>query len=396
MAGLKLVVVVVDMRMELWEVWMPPRAVDMLCTELAQAVCSALSSPDLPSCISSIIFEPHHALIPVAEFFTSQGLPTLITTGSDSPIDEEEVQKLQSENSSDTELHFANLTLENVEMSGGKPNVWVGKEVPTTGNLANWMVLHINSLENYDLKSIFKQFLTPVIDKEESKTDETAEKPPITTDIYAGKTPEEAKALFFSELQKDLISIPSSPLENLYDVCAMLVHFLYEMQRICKSAYSKFKEVMPFLGPTEPVDLTQLETILRSYQLLPPKVEFDAVALPQIRRLQVSITNLNESSELLSRGLQEVCEVFGRMEVTPKGLGVSMENGEVKLVNTSNGKLAGTVRYVNSEGVELMVSQEVDVEAESSVLCLGVEQYQAWKEYGLARVEIVGGSGIDV
>lgn len=405
MAAPKLVVALVELREEVQALWLPCPAAEILKNELMQVVPRALSSPDLPSCISSLIIEPRHPLIPLAELTVQTGFPTLITMGSQSVMDEEEVQKLQSDNSSTADLQYANLTAENAEVNAGeKPNVWVGFTMPQ-GNEGNWMVVRLSSLQGYDVKAIFTSLSRASMAPEEGKTEESPSikpKPQGPIDPYIGKTPEEAKARFLDEIKLDYIHPPYFSLENLSDMGEMLVYFLCQMQRICKSAVGKFQQVLPYLGPSEPVDVPRLEASLRSFSLSVPKIDSDPIAFPQVRRLQTSIRNLKDSSDQFTAILKDTCTAFSRLQLPsrPSTLYLDLRRTEagpeVYLVNPSDAALVGSVRYMSGAGVPMSVYPDVRVEGRSSLACLKGNQYEEWKKAGLAKMEVVGGLGIDV
>ena len=405
MAAPKLVVALVELREEVQALWLPARAAETLKNELMQVVPMALSASDLHSCVSALIIEPQHPLIPLAEMLVQTGLSTLITMGSESVMDEEEVQKLQSENSSDADLQFTNLTAENAEVNAGeRPNVWVGFTMPK-GNEENWMVVRLSSLQGYDVKAIFISFAGTPMAPEEGKTEETPsgrQRPQGPIDPYIGKNPEEARARFLEDIKLDYIHPPYFSLENQSDMGEMLVYFLCQMQRICKSAVGKFQQVLPYLGPTQPVDVPRLEASLRSFSLSVPKIDPDPIAFPQVRRLQTSIRNLKDSSDQFSAILKDTCAAFSRLQLPSRPSTLYLEarrteaGPEIHLVNPSDADLVGIVRYMNGAGVSMSEYGDIKVEGRSSLACLKGNQYEEWKKAGLARMEVVGGLGIDV
>jgi len=404
MAAPKLVVALVELREEVQALWLPERAAEMLRDELAQVVSGALSASSLQDCISSLIIEPRCALISLAEATAKAGCSVLVTMGSDSVLDEEEVQKLQSENESAMELHYSNLNAEGAEVvAGQRPNVWVGLTMPT-GSAENWRVVRLSCLQGYDVKTILKGFPVATLAAEEVKAEEVPQNPKFQapTDPYLGKTPEQARALFLEEVKLDSIHAPSFPLENQSDLGEMLVHFLCGMQQICKSATGKFQKVLPHLGPSQPVDVPRLEAVLRTFSLTIPKIDPDPVAFPQVRRLQTSIRNLDESSTLLNTTLQSACTAFSQLQLPSRPSSLFLElrrteaGQEVHLVNSTDASLVGSVRYVNQAGLQMSIYENVAVAGRGSVNCLGGDQYEEWKKAGLARMEVVEGLGIDV
>lgn len=404
MAAPKLVVALVELSEEVQALWLPVRAAETLRDELAQVVCRELSASNLQECISGLVIEPRCALISLAESTTKTGYPTLVTMGSDSVMDEEEVMKLQSDNQSDIELQYSNLTAEGAEVSTGqKPNVWVGLNLPT-GNAENWRVVRLSSLQGCDVKGILMGFPIAPAATEEEKDAEVPQQAnfPAPTDLYFGKTPEQVRALFLEEVKLDSIHAPSFPLDSQSDLGEMLVHFLCEMQRICKSATGKFQRALPHLGPAQPVDVQRLEAILRTFSLTIPKIEPDPVAFPQVRRLQTSIRSLSESFDQLNAALQDACASFSHLQVPSRPSNLYLEvrrtelGPEIHLVNPTDVPLVGSVRYMSEAGLQMTVYEGVAVEGRGSVFCLKGESYEQWKQAGLARIEVVGGLGIDV